>query len=33
MSGYRIPFEARCARDLGAGWQYEAWVRRHARAA
>lgn len=24
MSGYRNPFEARCARDLGAGWQYEA---------
>lgn len=24
MSGYRNPFEARCARDLGAGWAYEA---------
>lgn len=24
MSGYRNPFEARCARDLGSGWQYEA---------
>ena len=21
---YRNPFEARCARDLGAGWEYEA---------
>ncbi|WP_313392053.1 hypothetical protein [Sphingobium yanoikuyae] len=24
MSGYRNPYEARCARDLGAGWEYEA---------
>lgn len=23
MSGYRNPYEARCARDLGAGWEYE----------
>jgi hypothetical protein len=24
MSGYRNPFEARCGRDLGASYQYEA---------
>jgi hypothetical protein len=23
MAGYRNPFEARCARDLGPGWDYE----------
>jgi hypothetical protein len=23
MSGYRNPYEARCARDLGPGYQYE----------
>lgn len=24
MSGYRNPYEARCGRDLGDGWEYEA---------
>ncbi len=24
MTGYRNPFEARCARDLGPGYEYEA---------
>ncbi|MEG8014057.1 hypothetical protein [Sphingomonas sp. 22R3R2A-7] len=24
MSGYRNSYEKRCARDLGAGWDYEA---------
>ncbi|MEG3162983.1 hypothetical protein U1701_00065 [Sphingomonas sp. PB2P19] len=23
MSAFRNPYEARCARDLGKGWQYE----------